>query len=206
MVGDPDMKRKYHKNAFKLQEPSSSYSEHGHREEVTHQGLRIENRVTFVVEEASPDQQGSVEALIDVADWQQQGAVLDSLASHRPDSVNCPSNAWYEEDRALEVKTGHCNYLSLAQPSKTPINKGNNIHLVLWHGQLRFDEPQEAHVAVSIGGRVVLDQQVEITSDGGIYDVTISSTVDVAAGESVEFHLHNHGYNTWTLLTLDGQH
>jgi mono/diheme cytochrome c family protein len=171
-----------------------------------HQSLGIENRVTFIIEEAATDQQGSVEALIDVADWQQQGAALDSLASHRPDSVNCPSNAWYEEDGALEVETGYCNYLSLTQASKAPINKGDNIHLVLWHGQLRFDEPQEAHVAVSVGGKVVFDQQVEIPSDGGIYDVAIPSTVDVATGEPVEFHLHNHGYNPWTLLTLDVQH
>ena len=31
-----------------------------------------------------------------------------------------------------------------------------------------------------------------------------SGTVDLY-GEKVEFHLHNHGYNTWTLLTLDVQ-
>ena len=61
-------------------------------------------------------------------------------------------------------------------------------------------------MAVSVGGKVVFEQQVKIPNAGGIYDVTIPSTVNVAAGELVEFHLHNHGYNTWTLLTLDVQH
>jgi mono/diheme cytochrome c family protein len=247
-------------NAFRLQEPNSSHSSHGHMdtEEVSgggghghrtghyhiyldseddsadhltqwdastfyqlpddivpgrhtlrvslrdddHQPLGIEDRVTFVVEEASGE---SAVSLIDVKDWQPQGAAQDVFASHRPASVNCPPNAWHEEDGALEVETGYCNYLSLGQPGKTAIRKGDSIHLVLWHAQLRNDEPADAHVAVSVGGNVVFDREVRIPSAGGIYDVVIPATEDMPEGEAVEFHLHNHGYNTWTLLTLEVQ-
>jgi hypothetical protein len=171
-----------------------------------HEPLGIENRVTFIVE-ASDDagQKNTVESLIDAADWQYQSAEVDAFSDHRPDSFNCPDNAWYEEDGALEVETGYCNYFSAAQPSKAAINKGDNIHLVLWHGQLRFEEPTEAHVAVSIAGKVIWEDWVEIPNAAGIYDITIPSTITAAPGAAVEYHLHNHGYNTWTLLTLDVQ-
>ncbi len=171
------------------------------------ESVGVDGRVTFVVKPAGAiNQESKVESLIAASDWQFQSAENDSFAAHRPDAITCPDNAWYEEDGALEVETGYCNYLSLAQPGKAAINKGDNIHLVLWHGQLRFDEPAKAHVAVSIGGRLLWDDLIEIPSAAGIYDVTIPSTVNLAVGSPVEYHLHNHGYNTWTLLTLDVQH
>lgn len=109
------------------------------------------------------------------------------------------------EDGALEVETGFCNYLSVAQSIKAPINKGDNIHIVLWHGQLRFDQPEEAHVAISVNGAVIWEDEIEIPNDGGIYDISVPSTVAADIGDQVEYHLHNHGYNTWTLLILDVQ-
>lgn len=170
-----------------------------------HAAIGVEKRIQIVVNEQKPAD-NSREPLIDAAAWQPVSAAQDSLASHRPADFNCPDNAWYEENGALEAETGYCNYLSLAQPSKASINKGDNIHLVLWHAQLRFDEPAEAHVAISVGGTVVWEDFIEIPNKGGIYDITVPSTVAAAAGESVEYHLHNHGYNTWTLLTLEVEH
>ena len=79
------------------------------------------------------------------------------------------------------------------------------LHLVLWHGQLNNAEPAEAHVAVSIAGQRVFEWEVDIPSKGGIYDVVVPSPVTVAVGDEVEFHLHNHGYNTWTLLSLEAK-
>jgi hypothetical protein len=246
-------------NAFKLQEPDSSHTSHGHIEEVDaevahdhrtghyhiyldseddsaehltrwdistfyqlpfgiqpgqhtlrvslrnelHEPIGVDSRVTFVVEAAG--ETDLVETLIDAADWTLQGAPDDSLADHRPVSITCPDNAWYEEDGALEVETGYCNYLSVAQPSKAAVNPGDNVHLVLWHGPLRFDEPQEAHVAVSIGAKVIWEDMVEIPSEAGIYDISFLSPVTAPVGAKVEFHLHNHGYNSWTLLTLEVQ-
>jgi Copper type II ascorbate-dependent monooxygenase, C-terminal domain len=169
-----------------------------------HQPLGVEDSVNFVVKPAQSEDQGArTESLIDASDWVYQEAATDSLAEHRPDAINCPKNAWYEEDDALEVQTGYCNYLSLAQPSKTAINKGNSLHLVLWHGQLRNEEPAKAHVAVSVAGQLLWENVIEIPSGAGVYDITVPVTFDAPAGSVVEYHLHNHGFNTWTLLTVD---
>lgn len=161
--------------------------------------------MTINVEDAVAGQDQRRESLVDVNAWQPRAEMDDSLASHRPDQVNCPPNAWYEEDGALEVETGYCNYLSLVQASKVAVNVGEPLHLVLWHGQLNNPEPAEAHVAISIAGQRVFEQEVDIPSKGGIYDVVLPSPVNVAEGDEVEFHLHNHGYNTWTLLLLEAK-
>lgn len=166
-----------------------------------HQAIGVEREITIVVDNSAPDD--AMESLIRVEDWEMQTASEDSLAHLRPDPVVCPDNAWYEEDGAIEVETGYCNFLSIAQPSKAAINKGDNIHIVLWHGQLRFEEPAEARVSISIGGEIVWEDFIEIPNKGGVYDITVPSTIAAAEGEKIEYHLSNHGYNTWTLLTLE---
>ena len=168
-----------------------------------HEPIGEESRITFlVVEEEGAGGTEMVQSLIDAGDWKIQGAASDSLSAHRPAVVECPANSWYEEGGALEVETGYCNYFSATQPIKTAVNKGDNIHVVLWHGQLRFDQPEEAHVAISLNGMVIWEDQIEIPNDGSIYDITVPSTVSAKIGDSVEYHVHNHGKNTWTLLTL----
>lgn len=170
-----------------------------------HEPLGVESRVTIKVEDVAANQDQRRESLVDVNAWQPRAETDDVLASHRPDQVNCSPNAWYEEDGALEVETGYCNYLSLVQASQVAVNSGDMLHLVLWHGQLNNAEPAEAHVAVSIAGQRVFEWEVDIPSKGGIYDVVVPSPVTVAVGDEVEFHLHNHGYNNWTLLSLEAK-
>ncbi len=69
--------------------------------------------------------------LIDVNEWEMQSAGEDRFSGHRPADVNCPDNSWGPEEGALEVQTGFCNYLALAQPSLADLAKGDNLHLVL---------------------------------------------------------------------------
>lgn len=165
-----------------------------------HHPLGVEQRVEIEVVAAEAAQQRS---LVTASDWREQDAAADSLASHRPARVDCPANSWYQEDGALEVETGYCNYLSLVQPGKTEIRNGDTLHLVLWHGDLAFEQPAEAHVAIGIGSEIVWEEYVKIPTGAGIFTRRIPLGFDAAAGTAVEFHLHNHGYNTWTLLQLE---
>ncbi|MDH4041243.1 MAG: hypothetical protein OEV88_11370, partial [Gammaproteobacteria bacterium] len=107
------------------------------------------------------------------------------------------------EDGALEVETGYCNYLSLVQPSQAALKAGDTLHLVLWHGDLVFEQPATAHVAVTVAGKTVWETQVAIPAEANIYDLRVPVNFDAPAGSAVEYHLHNHGYNTWTLLQLE---
>ena len=165
-----------------------------------HHALGIEHEVEFEVVEAAAKQSLS---LVDVDAWSEQDAAGDSLPGHRPAELQCPANSWYNEDGALEVETGYCNYLSLAQPSLSAVKAGDALHLVLWHAALAFERPAKAHVAVTIGGKRVWETSVAIPTEANIYDLRIPLDFDAPAGSEVEFHLHNHGYNSWTLLKLE---
>lgn len=165
-----------------------------------HHALGIEETVEIeVVDSPAAESQ----QLIDANDWVMQSAADDSFSAHRMAAVNCPDNSWYNEDGALEVQTGYCNYLALAQPAKVALTQGDTLHLVLWHGNLAFAEPAQAHAAITVDGRTVWEEYVAIPTDANIYDVRVPIDFNAPVGSKVEYHLHNHGYNTWTLLQLD---
>lgn len=165
-----------------------------------HHPLGVEQRVEIEVLEQNetPDRR-----LVDANRWVYQAAQEDSLVSHRPGNADCPDNSWYNEDGALEVETGYCGYLSLAQPSLADIVAGDQVHLVLWHGALASEEAAVAHVAISVAGEIIWENSVEIPGDADIFDTRVSVPFDAPAGSKVEYHLHNHGFNTWTLLQLE---
>ena len=74
---------------------------------------------------------------------------------------------------------------------------------MLWHGDLAFEEPAEAHVAISIDGEIIWENTVQIPAEAAIFDTRVTVPFDAPAGSKVEYHLHNHGFNSWTLLQLE---
>jgi hypothetical protein len=73
----------------------------------------------------------------------------------------------------------------------------------LWHGDLSSEEPARAHVALSLDGAIIWEEDIDIPSGAAIFDTRFVAPSDAPAGSKVEYHLHNHGFNTWTLLQLD---
>lgn len=167
-----------------------------------HQPRGIEQKVTFQVVKAADPQQ---RALIVPGAWQPVAEADDAFASHRPALIDCPPSSWYLEDSALEIQTGYCNYLTVAQPIRQAVRPGDRLHLVLWHGDLRFAEPATAHVALSIGGKPLWENRVNIPAAANIFDINIEADLYAEPGDMLQFHLHNHGYNTWKLLSLEKQ-
>jgi len=141
--------------------------------------------------------------LIDNLLWAQVSTQEDPLSEHRPAEVSCPAGgAWQEEGASLEVDTSLCNYLAVQQPSLLPVEAGDLINLVMWHAQLWDAEAAEAHVAVLFDSTVAWEVLIPVPSDPGIYDLEFESPVDLAQGEPIHVHLHNHGGNTWNFLEL----
>jgi hypothetical protein len=165
-----------------------------------HHALDIEQAVKIQVTDAAAVDSS---ALVDVDAWDEQAAGADSFPGHRPADTDCPDSSWYNEDGALEVETGYCRYLSLVQPSLTEVKAGDSLHLVLWHADLAFEQPATGHVAITIAGNLVWEQSIAIPAEANIYDLRIPVTFDAPPGSAIEFHLHNHGYNSWTLLELE---
>ncbi len=151
---------------------------------------------------ANASDAGSAASLIDNGQWEPVSAEADPLAQHRPSEVVCPQGAYLEEDGALEVQTGYCNYLAVAQPVLDALRAGDVLRIVLWHDRLVAD-PAEAHAALWLGDEVTWEREVAIPSDAAVYDEEIVVERDVPRGTRVGFHLHNHGYNAWSLVSIE---
>ncbi len=135
--------------------------------------------------------------------WEPVARDADPLASHRPADAACPITEYRIEDEALEVQTGVCTYFAVEQPSLKQVRAGGTVHLVLWHSTLDDVEPGEAHVALLFGETVAWETTTDIPSRPRVHDVEFEAPEDVAVGDRVSLHLHNHGDNAWTFLTVE---
>ena len=164
------------------------------------EGVAVEDSIDIIVDS---DQSSATTPLIDNSLWTVQNAAKDSLASHRPSEIDCPTTSSSVEEGAVEIETGACNYYSVVQPLLADIKADDQLHLVLWHSQLRYDEPASAHVAMTVAGHRVWETEVSIPNSGQIFDITVDAGFSASAGAEVEFHLHNHGNNAWKLLSFE---
>ena len=134
--------------------------------------------------------------------WALASAEDDPLADERPATVDCPVAAWGPEAGGLEIQTGACNYFFATQPSRAAIEPGDAIDVVAFHQGLDAPEPAEGHVAILVGGAVIWEAYVEIPADASVIEARVIAAQAWPAGTPVGVHLHNHGYNAWTVLDV----
>ncbi len=137
--------------------------------------------------------------LVEASAWSALAADADPLAAHRPPEVRCAAAGWGLEDGTLEVDTGACNYLAVAQPLLRDVPEGVPVEVELWHQALHAEGPAEAHAALLAGGTLVWERRVPIPNLGAVWRDLAPAPRDLRAGEPVVFHLHNHGANNWRL-------
>ena len=164
------------------------------------------------VGESSGAEQGSADSadsgsagfvdLIDHEAWQEVTAAEDPLADHRPAEVECGLAGWYVEDGQTEVDTNFCNYLSIRQPSLAAIEAGATLELGLYYFDLAAPEPAQAHVAIVVDGEILWEDTVDIPGQAQVYTLEFPSPLSAPQGAELDFHLHNHGQNTWVLQDL----
>ena len=142
-------------------------------------------------------------SLVDNTLWRQLSAAEDPHADHRPERIDCPDEQLALEGTVLEIDTGKCDYVSVTQALLIDVQPCDTIQAVLTHEALFDVTPATAHVAISMGGQVVFEQEPPIPSPSGLLTPTWQLPQGASAGDPVVFHLHNHGVNTWNLLSLN---
>jgi hypothetical protein len=141
-------------------------------------------------------------ALVTASAWAFASDDDDPFAHHRAEDASCSAVGWGVEAGSLEVDTGACRYLVVEQPLLRGVAEGNPVEVTLWHQSLHADEDAVGHAALAVGGTLLWEREVNIPSPPGIYTDEVLAPRALAAGESVVFHLHNHGANTWNLASV----
>jgi hypothetical protein len=126
----------------------------------------------------------------------------DPLVAHQPVEIDCGVAGIYPERNALEIDTRYCNYALVAAPAKLAVSKGTTIEIALHHFDLNAPEPATAHLALLFDRDVQWETTIGIPSTAAVLHVSFEATRDLAEGEPVRLHLHNHGQNTWTLSSV----
>ena len=142
-------------------------------------------------------------SLIDHLSWTPVEVGDDPFAAHRPEIVNCPDWARQLEGDVFEIETDDCNYASLTQPILRPLRAGERVDMVYWRMWLWAPEVALAHVAVTISYWTLFEDHIEVPGPEGSYVTQITVPHDIQASTPITFHLHNHGVNSWRLLSID---
>ncbi|MEM9458515.1 MAG: hypothetical protein AAGF11_30335 [Myxococcota bacterium] len=162
------------------------------------------------IDDPAPDSQPNPEPvepteplpLVEAEAWRPTGSGEDPLRTERPAVIDCPSAAWGPELGGLEIQTGTCNYFHATQPSLAAIEPGDSVQVVVFHDRLDAAEPAEGHVAIMLDDEVIWEDYAEIPSAAAVMEAEWIADRAWPAGTTVGLHLHNHGYNSWTMLSL----
>ncbi len=144
-------------------------------------------------------------SLIDHSAWEFAPAEADPLVDHRPAVVDCGNAGWFTQlgDSELEIDTNFCNYAALRQASRAAIQVCTPLRIGIYHFDLLAPEPAQAHAAVLIDGQIVWEKFIDIPGKAAVYEEEFPSPIAAPVGAEVMLHLHNHGQNTWTVLTIE---
>jgi hypothetical protein len=130
---------------------------------------------------------------------------LDAFADQRPPGVDCDEVMGYGIDPigfAFEIKTDLCDYLTVRQATLVPLVAGDTIHVQVWHDELNAPEPSIGYVGFAIDRELSWSGTQEIPHGIDVLDGEIVVTRDLPAGTELQFHVHNHGINSWNLLDV----
>lgn len=125
----------------------------------------------------------------------------DVMPLHAPDPVDC-GVGFANEIGLFEINTGLCNYGVFSQPLSDRIIAGERVELVFTHDDLIAPEPAVGHIAVAIEDRVIWETEVAIPKPYDIVQGEWIADAPIEAGTKVVLHLHNHGYNSWRVISF----
>ena len=131
-------------------------------------------------------------------------AADDPFADHRPEGELCSTGGWGIEAGVFEVETDICTYATFAQPLLRDIPAGEELRITLWHLGLFADPPAEGHVVLAVNDQQLFEVRPSIPATAEIWDELVTLDNDLWRGETLLFHIHNHGANSWRLGEVSG--
>jgi hypothetical protein len=129
---------------------------------------------------------------------------LDVFADQRPPDAVCDDFGWGVDPfyQALEVQTDMCDYVTLNQPSLEPLEPGDVVAISGFHNTLTAETPSEGYMAISVDGEILWEFSASIPGDAAPIEESITIDDSFPLGSDVQLHVHNHGPNTWALVSV----
>lgn len=132
----------------------------------------------------------------------------DVFGSERPPGHVCDpvlgiTQELLDTELVLEIDTGLCDYATVQQLSLAAIAAGDVVEIRMWHWQLTTPAPAQAHLALAIAGTVEWETLVPSPAAAGLVEAELELTRDVPAGTELQLHVHNHGANSYDLVSLE---
>ncbi len=143
--------------------------------------------------------------LLDHSAWRRYDAALDPLPLHQPEVISCPESATFVELGSYEVDTTRCNYVLSEHPSLLALPAGSEVHLNLLHYDLLAAEPTMAHIALSFGDALQWETMIPIPMPADVVETSFRTSRALALDEPIRLHLHNHGANTYLLVSVEAR-
>jgi hypothetical protein len=131
--------------------------------------------------------------------WRAAGVDEDPAAEGRAPASPCGERDWRVEGEAVEVSTGACGYLALAQPLLHDVAAGDAIVVRAWWATLDAPAPATGRLALFLGAEPLWQELVPIPGRPDAREARVTSPVAAKAGTPLVFHLSNHGSNAWSL-------
>ncbi len=159
-------------------------------------------------EDGEPDPEPR--ALVVASAWVLAPPARDLFVAAKPSAIECAPEDGYDVtdfggSPAFEVHTDRCNYLTVEQPLLDDVAAGELVKVRMWHFELRAPEPAVGHAGVGIEGEVHWAYEVEIPADAALVASGWITDRELAAGTLIQFHVDNHGVNSWNLLEITAE-
>jgi hypothetical protein len=148
-------------------------------------------------------------SLVELEAWERvEDASEDVFGAERPGGLVCDpvlgiGTEVFGADEVLELSTDYCNYATVRQPSLRAIAAGDTVAIRFWHYELTHPAPAEAHLALAIEGEVAWEEHIPTPAAAAFVEGEIAIDRALPAGTELQLHVHNHGANTYALLSLE---
>lgn len=148
-------------------------------------------------------------SLVELEAWERVAAVdEDVFGAERPADLVCDEilgigTETFGSELVLEINTDFCNYATVRQPSTQALAPGDVVAIRVWHYELTTPAPAQAHLALAIDGEVAWEEHVPSPAEEAFVEGQLTIDRELPAGTELQFHVHNHGANTYDLVSLE---
>lgn len=136
--------------------------------------------------------------------WTGVARDVDPFVTDEAVVPTCSGPGFYPEPELswLEIDTGECSWVTIEAAAATPVERQNRLRLVVSHYDLTAPEPAQAELELRFDNCEAWSKTVDIPGAAAVYTEEFELPCASAEGDTVFFHLHNHGQNTWQLQEL----